>query len=156
MKESPTNEEFFDLEGAIVVGVDGSESSRDALAWAAAQARLTSRRLVAITTWEWPASYGVYVGIPIDVNFEEDATQALHQAIEKTLDEHDAAMVIEKVIHGHPAPVLLDASKHATLLVIGSRGHGEFTGMLLGSVSEYLATHAQCPVVIVRHPATHT
>jgi nucleotide-binding universal stress UspA family protein len=57
-----------------------------------------------------------------------------------------------KVTEGHPAFVLTDAARGAALLVVGSRGHGAFAGMLLGSVSEYCAAHAPCPVVVVRHP----
>jgi len=55
-----------------------------------------------------------------------------------------------RVIDGHPAPVLVEASKGAELLVVGSRGHGEFVGMLIGSVSEYCAAHALCPVLVHR------
>ena len=59
-----------------------------------------------------------------------------------------------RVVSGHPAPILVEASKGADLLVVGSRGHGEFVGMLLGSVSEYCATNALCPVLIHRGRAT--
>jgi nucleotide-binding universal stress UspA family protein len=55
------------------------------------------------------------------------------------------------VLEGHPAPVLLELAKDADLLVVGSRGHGQFTGMLIGSVSEHVVSHASCPVVVVRH-----
>ena len=61
------------------------------------------------------------------------------------------AHVLARVVEGSPARSLLDISKGADLLVLGSRGHGPFVGMLLGSVSEYCAAHATCPVVVVRH-----
>ena len=59
-----------------------------------------------------------------------------------------------RLINGHPAPVLVEASKGADLLVVGSRGHGEFVGMLIGSVSEYCVTNAHCPVLVHRAPAS--
>jgi nucleotide-binding universal stress UspA family protein len=135
---------------AIVVGVDGSESSLQALEWAAEQARLTSRRLVAVTTWEWPATYSAFVGWPAEVHFEQHAARILHASVQKALGDSQTAGLTEKVIHGSAALVLVDASKAASLVVVGSRGHGEFTGMLLGSVGEYLTTHSRCPLVIVR------
>ena len=58
--------------------------------------------------------------------------------------------VYKRQVQGHPAPLLVEASKGADLLVVGSRGHGEFVGMLIGSVSEYCATNARCPVLIHR------
>ena len=58
-----------------------------------------------------------------------------------------------RVVQGHPAPILVEASKGADLLVVGSRGHGEFVGMLIGSVSEYCAADAQCPVLVHRAAA---
>ena len=58
-----------------------------------------------------------------------------------------------RVVSGHPAPILVEASKGADLLVVGSRGHGEFVGMLIGSVSEYCATNAHCPVLVHRATA---
>ena len=75
----------------------------------------------------------------------------LEESVEKTLGPDTKESVTLAVVHGHPAPALLAESQRASLVVVGSRGHGEFAGMLLGSVSEYLATHAHCPVVIVRH-----
>ena len=146
-----THEDTYGVAGAVVVGVDGSDSSRDALIWAAEHAHLAGRRLVAITAWELPASYGAIVGWSGGVNFEQDARTILSESVAKSLGDEGALKLTQKVIHSHPAPVLVEASKHAALVVVGCRGHGEFSGMLLGSVSQYLATHAECPVVIVRH-----
>lgn len=135
--------------GLIVVGVDGSESSREALVWAANQARLTGSRLRVVLSWELP-SLAYLSMLPEGVNFAKDATQALDQELADVLGP-SADVVIEKVVtEGHPAPVLLDQSKDADLLVVGSRGRGQFAGMLLGSTSEHCVTHATCPVVVVR------
>lgn len=153
MTDETNGRDPYWLADAIVVGVDGSDSSLEALEWGAEQARLTGRQLVAITTWEWPATYGAVVGWPADVNFEEDAARILSDSVKKALGDSQAVRLTQKVLHGSAALILVDASKAANLVVVGSRGHGELTGMLLGSVSEYLATHARCPLVIVRHSA---
>jgi len=145
-----TNTDEARERGPIVVGIDGSECSREALAWAAEQARLTGLRLVAVTTWEWPNTYGYPVAWSENVSFEDDARLILEESVEKTLGPDAKDTVTLVVVHGHPAPTLLKESEEASLLVVGSRGHGEFAGMVLGSVSEFLATHAHCPVVIVR------
>ena len=83
-----------------------------------------------------------------------DPETALQREIEPGVDavraEYPAVEVEIRVINGHPAPVLVEASKGADLLVVGSRGHGEFVGMLIGSVSEYCAAHAHCPVLVHR------
>ena len=138
----------------IVVGVDGSDCSINALRWAAEQARLTSRPLRAVITWEWPSLYGGPVVWRADMNIEDDAKQVLGECVGKVLGPEGADGVDLVVIEGHPSVVLRDESARAELLVVGCRGHGEFAGMLIGSVSEFLATHASCPVVIVRCATT--
>jgi nucleotide-binding universal stress UspA family protein len=134
----------------IVVGVDGSNSSRAALAWAARQAALTSAPLTVITTWSFPPSYGFPIAWPDDMDFAADAKSELEASIHDVLGRQPSVAVTALVVEGHPSLALVDASKSAALLVVGSRGHGEFTGMLLGSVSEFVSTHAHCPVVIIR------
>jgi nucleotide-binding universal stress UspA family protein len=134
----------------IVVGIDGSDCSLTALRWAAEQARLTSRPLRAVMTWEWPNTYGDPVVWPEGISFEDIAKRVLRESVEKVLGPERADAVELTVLEGHPALVLGDESARAELLVVGSRGHGEFCGMLIGSVSEFLATHSHCPVVIVR------
>jgi nucleotide-binding universal stress UspA family protein len=138
------------LQHTIVVGVDGSDSSKTALAWAAEQARLTGTPVVAIATWDWPTSYGGMISWPESVDFEKDAREMLNRTVDQVLGAERRDEVIQRIIHGHAAPVLEDASHGAALLVVGCRGHGEFAGILLGSVSEFLTTHAHCPIVIVR------
>jgi nucleotide-binding universal stress UspA family protein len=136
--------------GRIVVGIDGSAASNDALRWAARQASLTGGPLDVIMTWEWPASLGWSVPIPDDYDPETEVRQIVDGAVEAALGEYPGVKAERRVINGHPSTVLVEATKGADLLVIGSRGHGEFVGMLLGSVSEFCTTNAHCPVLVHR------
>jgi len=138
--------------GRIVAGFDGAESSLHALSWAARQAVLTEATLEVVMTWEWPSSYGWAVPIPDDFDPEADTRKVLDTAIAGALSEHPGLKAEARLINGHPAPILVEASKGADLLVVGSRGHGEFVGMLIGSVSEYCVTNAHCPVLVHRVP----
>ncbi len=70
--------------------------------------------------------------------------------LDKVAADHPEVTIDLTVEEGHPAPVLVTASKGASLLVVGSRGHGEFAGMLIGSVSEHCVTNAHCPVLVLR------
>jgi nucleotide-binding universal stress UspA family protein len=134
----------------IVVGVDGSESSRLALRWAARQAQLTGARLEVVTTWELPTSFGWVPPYPDDFNPAQDAQKAADDEVRTALVDYPGVVAQVTVVEGHPAPTLLDASRGADLLVVGSRGHGEFAGMLIGSVSEHLVSTAHCPVLVWR------
>ncbi len=134
----------------VVVGVDGSEASLDALRWAAQQAQLTGASLDVVTAWEYPTAFGWAPPIPADWNPEEEARRELAESVERALGAAPSVNVRQVVVEGHPAPVLLAAAEHADLLVVGSRGHGAFVGMLVGSVSEHCVSHAPCPVVVVR------
>jgi nucleotide-binding universal stress UspA family protein len=138
--------------GRIVAGFDGADSSLHALSWAARQAVLTDSTLEVVMTWEWPSSYGWAVPIPDDFDPEADTRKVLDAAIAGAQAEYPGLKVEGRLINGHPAPVLVEASKGADLLVVGSRGHGEFVGMLIGSVSEYCVTNAHCPVLVHREP----
>jgi nucleotide-binding universal stress UspA family protein len=138
--------------GRIVVGFDGADSSLHALSWAARQAVLTGSTLDVVMTWEWPSSYGWAVPIPDDFDPEADTRKVLDTAIADAVAEQPELKVEGRLVNGHPAPVLVEASKSADLLVVGSRGHGEFVGMLVGSVSEYCVTNAHCPVLVHRVP----
>lgn len=135
----------------IVVGVDGSEASLDALKWASRQAELTGGEIEVIVAWEFPVQYGVGAMYAEDFDPEADAHQMLEGVIQTVRQEHPDLTVHTHVSEGHPAPTLIGAARDADLLVVGSRGHGAFVGMLLGSVSEHCVTHAPCPVVVVRH-----
>lgn len=134
----------------IVAGVDGSPSSIAALAWAARQASVTKAPLTAVTTWSFPTTYGYPLAWPEDFDPAADAKSTLEASINEVLGSHPSISVTTEIVEGHPSVVLVEESKTATLVVVGSRGHGEFAGMLLGSVSEFLSTHAHCPIVIIR------
>jgi nucleotide-binding universal stress UspA family protein len=133
----------------IVVGVDGSPSSLKALRWAADQAELSGAELHAVTSWHMPTTYG-WIPAVADFDWAANARTTLEQAIKDALDEDRGASVRRHVVEG-PAPrVLLHAAADADLLVVGSRGHGEFAGMLIGSVAQHVIAHATCPVLVVR------
>ncbi len=136
--------------GRIVAGVDGSPSSLEALSWAARQAHLTGSSLEIVMTWEWPSSYGWAAPIPDDFDPEEEVRRSLDAAVAPVRAAYPDLNIDARVVSGHPAPILVEASKGADLLVVGSRGHGEFVGMLLGSVSEYCVATAHCPVLVHR------
>lgn len=136
----------------IVVGVDGSNASKDALRWAARQAQLAGTSLRAVMTWDIPTfAYGGPMPFPADLDLDGDCRSALDQVIADVLGDKPAIEVSAVVVEGHPAEELLKAAQAAELLVVGSRGHGAFAGMVLGSVSEHCVAHSPCPVVVVRH-----
>ena len=130
----------------IVVGIDGSGSSIEALRWAYRQAELTGAGLHAVMAWQLPE---IYAYEPVD--YEAQARGALEIALEQALGPNPSVPVISSVEPGRPASVLIEASRGAELLVVGSHGHGGFVGMLLGSVGQHCVSHAECPVVVVRH-----
>jgi nucleotide-binding universal stress UspA family protein len=138
----------------IVVGIDGSPASALALAWAARYAKATGASIRAVRAWHFPAAAGTApVGVaPASVTDEVKQAQhaELDQAIAATLGDEPQVKVEHKIAYGHPAQVLTDESGDADLLVVGSRGHGGFAGMLLGSVSMHCVTSAHCPVTVVR------
>jgi nucleotide-binding universal stress UspA family protein len=136
----------------IVAGIDGSDSSLQALQWAARQAQLTGGVLEVITTWEWPTNWGWNTALPEGYDPVADAGAVLDAAVEPIRKAYPELDIETRVLEGHPAPALVAASRTADLLVVGSRGHGQFAGMLLGSVSEYCVRNADCPVTVVREP----
>ena len=134
----------------IVVGVDGGESSLHALDWAIRQAELSNAALEVVSTWEWPTSYGRGMPLPLAYEPANETAAALENVLAAIRPLHPALDIHTAVVKGHPAAVLVEASRNADLLVVGSRGHGEFVGMLLGSVSEHCVASADCPVLVYR------
>jgi nucleotide-binding universal stress UspA family protein len=140
----------------IVVGIDGSHSSIAALHWAAIQATSTGSILELIMTWEWPMDLGWCPTLPADYNPEASAHEILDEAEERVREMHGDVQVRSTLIHGQASSALIEASRGAALLVVGNRGHGEFVGMLLGSVSEHCVAHAHCPVLVFRFQEERT
>jgi len=142
--------EWPDGSHRIVVGVDGSDSSIAALGWAARQAELTKVNLQVVTSWEWPAAVGwAAAPVPGDYQPAEDAQRLLDQVVEPVRAAHPTLGILTTVVEGHPAQVLVEASQGADILVVGSRGRGQFAGMILGSVSEHCTASAHCPVLVL-------
>jgi nucleotide-binding universal stress UspA family protein len=132
----------------IVVGVDGSPSSIEALRWARRIGTALAVPIHAVIAWEYPASYGLGAA-PTDWQPDVDAGRQLTDALTTAFGENEAKAVSAQVSEGHAAQILVEASAGAEMLVVGSRGHGGFVGLLLGSVSAYCAEHAACPVVVL-------
>jgi len=103
-----------------------------------------------IMTWDWPTTYGWAMYFPAGYDPSEGMPEILSKVAADLRTKYPGIEVRFRVEHGHPAPLLVEASKGADLLVVGCRGHGEFVGMLIGSVSEYCATNAHCPVLVHR------
>lgn len=141
--------------GRIVVGVDGSDGAATALSWAVSEARIRGGTTVdALMAWHEPAVAGT---LPMAVVVDVGDLQASYQAeLDRIVDDVALAnpdvTVAKRLVHGAPAGELLAAATDADLLVVGHRGRGGFLGLLMGSVSQYVATHAPCPVVVVPRP----
>ena len=112
----------------IVVGVDGSPASVAAVEWAAHQAELTGADLEALMTWEWPESYGWSLPVPSEYDPAADSGRLLKEILEQVRKDHPTITIEPTILEGHPAPLLVQASEGADMLVVGSRGHGEFAG----------------------------
>lgn len=136
----------------IVVGVDGSKDSRQALQWALEEARAHQRPLLAVSTWTTPP-------VPTDPPFGSfpwgasvDAGPATRTMLEAVVDEVAAdypdVPIERRVTAGNAAQELIDLSEGAGLVVVGAKGHGGFVGMLLGSVSQHVLAHSRCTVVV--------
>jgi nucleotide-binding universal stress UspA family protein len=138
----------------VIVGVDGSPQSTSALAWAARYAAAMGASLRAVVAWHYPSAAGLppvgHTPEPVTSQVEQSRYEILDRAIESACRDLPPMQIERKVVYGHPAQVLIDESRNADLLVVGSRGHGGFTGMMLGSVSTHCVTHASCPVTVVR------
>ncbi|WP_317440852.1 universal stress protein [Streptomyces collinus] len=137
-------------ERRVVVGVDGSQSSYEALRWAVRYAGLVDGTVDAVAVWELPGLYG-WSAPAVDMDVDEDeARLKMRQELIDVLGADTAGPVRTHLVHGNPTDVLLRAAEGAEALVVGSRGRGGFARALLGSVSQHVSQHASCPVVIVR------
>jgi nucleotide-binding universal stress UspA family protein len=140
----------------ILVGIDGSEGARTALRFGADEASLRQTQLRVVSAWHVPTGVYMppaYMDLDLDA-YRQTASDVAERQVVEVLGP-DRATTVDVAIHeGSPAEVLIAESRQAELLVVGSRGHGGFAGLLLGSVSQHCAAHAHCPVVVVRGPAT--
>jgi nucleotide-binding universal stress UspA family protein len=136
----------------IVAGVDGSQSSIEALRWAVRQGELIAGTVDAVIAWQYPIITGGLGWAPIsgldDTDYAELATKALSDSVGQ-VDTAGNVPIQQIVLAGNPAQVLLDLAADADLLVVGSRGHGGFADALIGSTSQRCVHHARCPVVVV-------
>ncbi|MFZ0251428.1 MAG: universal stress protein [Acidimicrobiales bacterium] len=133
----------------FVVGVDGSDGSGKALDWAVAEAIRSQASLELVTAWMFPMALGyVFAKTPDEVR------QQVQRIADMSVAHVEAAapgVAVRSVLREAEAgPALVELSTGADLLVVGSRGHGGFRELLLGSVGAYCARHAHCPIVIVR------
>ena len=139
----------------IVVGVDHSPDANAALVFAEAEARLRGATLRVVHAWQYGyiGYTGFEGGMPAiggDIKKMQAAAEAaLESSVSQAMGKSDVK-IEQRVVQGAPAAVLVEESRDADLLVVGSRGHGGFTQLLLGSVSQQCAHLSECPVVIVR------
>jgi nucleotide-binding universal stress UspA family protein len=137
----------------ILVGVDGSGHSQRALEWAMREAAIRHVSLTVLTVH--PAVVGYFGGVsttPGDLELTEKARAAVKEEADKVLSGLDGPYpesVTVKAVHGFPVEELVNASKEADMVVLGSRGVGGFTRMLMGSTAGQVVQHAHCPVVII-------
>jgi nucleotide-binding universal stress UspA family protein len=139
----------------VVVGVDGSDSAENALARALEHAQLRHGDVTAILGWRGPTLHGIGVAVSISEDARQQHQQQRHQdQLEDWLapwrTKFPDVRLEGEAIPGHAGRLLIDASHHASVVVVGSRGRGAFTGLLLGSVSQAVLDHARCPIAVVR------
>ncbi len=135
----------------ILVGVDGSPGADKAVEFAAREAAAHGAVVRLLAAWEVPASVLSGGGVPLELykNFEAEAQSLLTAAAARVRELEPSVQVEQRTAEGHAGNALVDATADADLVVIGRRGHGGFTELLLGSISHQVADHSKCPVVIV-------
>jgi nucleotide-binding universal stress UspA family protein len=135
----------------IVVGVDGSTASLTATRWAAREADLRGAplRIVLAYEWAWPGAKFA-ASPPAEQLAREQAEARVAAAIAEARTTAPNIAVSGQAVPGKPAPTLIDTSRTAALLVVGNRGHGGFVNLLLGSISQQVATHADTAVAVIR------
>jgi nucleotide-binding universal stress UspA family protein len=142
--------------GVVVVGIDGSAGAKEALRFAVREAQLRRTKLRAVHAWQYGyvGATGLEGSLPVLGGSIEESRRAAEAALDEIVHtgvpDGVHVEIEQRAVQGRPASVLVDESRGAELLVVGSRGHGGFAGLLLGSVSQQCAHHASCPVTIVR------
>ncbi|PRW63051.1 universal stress protein [Actinopolyspora mortivallis] len=138
----------------VVVGVDGSENSREAFRWAVRYAEKVGGHITALIAWSHTALYGVGALTLEEKGIDQAAEDTLSRLVSENLSGLDSHVTVtQKVRRGIPAQMLVNEAENADLLVVGSRGHGGVSGALLGSVSQHCVHYSPCPVVVVRYRA---
>jgi nucleotide-binding universal stress UspA family protein len=137
-----------------VVGIDGSHNASHALEWAMTEAAIRNAPLTVITVHSVPAGY--WSGAPVELPGDQDKVAEIRKTAEAAVADTAAKLgasqpesVTVTAVSGFPVQTLIDASKGSDLLVVGSRGGGGFAALVLGSVSNQVVHHAECPVVVV-------
>jgi nucleotide-binding universal stress UspA family protein len=143
-----------DPEAKIVVGVDGSDSSVQALRLAARLAPALNARIQALACWDFPQIYAGYVPPDFEA-FQAAAAHTLTEALGKAFGPELPTNISQEVVRGSAPAQLVEAGTDAAMLVVGRRGHGGFIGMHLGSVSSACVSHAACPVLVVHADGSH-
>ncbi|MFI7742469.1 universal stress protein [Kocuria rhizosphaericola] len=150
MSDTPTKTPTGDR---IIVGVDGSDSSKEALREGARLAQALDAPLEAISCWHDPILYAATNRTIPELKpeaFRADSQRMLENTLEEVFGQDRPVQLSTRLLHGRPAELLVEESKNARMLVLGRRGVGGVLGMVLGSVSSALVAHAHCPVLIVR------
>jgi nucleotide-binding universal stress UspA family protein len=148
------------MAGTIVVGVDGSEASHEALRWAAEEAEIRDARIVAVHAWSFvppqplgdPGMLAMPAGdLAGQLSAESDAaTTALQDAVDAVLGPSPSVEVDQRLVEEDAGEALVAEGAEADLIVVGSHGRSGLKAALLGSVSRHVVDHAKCPVVVVK------
>jgi nucleotide-binding universal stress UspA family protein len=138
----------------VVAGVDGSTSASIAAGWAADEAasRKATLRIVNANLWPLVHPPGGHLPVEYYESMHQAAVSIVHDAVETVAERYPDLRVAGEVVMAAPAELLLAESRRAQLVVLGSRGLGGFTGLLVGSVTESVAAHGYCPLIVVRGP----
>ena len=140
-----------EAEEKVIVGVDGSDASIEALRQGSRLALALGTRLEAWGCWEYPAGYEGYLAMGVE-GFAHEAEENVEHALGEAFGLERPRHVSARLVHGSARTSLVDGSRRASLLVVGRRGHGGFAGLLLGSVSAACVAHAHGPVLVVHSP----
>ena len=136
----------------IVVGVDGSPGSADALRWAVKHAEQTGGVVEAVTAWHVPPT--IYLTpTSTEADYERHAQEALDRVVDEVVGDRTDVQVSKSLVLQAPSRALTSAAEGAELLVVGGKGVGELPGVHLGSVASFCVHHAPCHVVVVRGTA---
>lgn len=133
----------------VLVGIDGSAESGRALRWACDYVSQLGGVVHAVTVWHQPIQFG-YRLATTDSDLEKRAQRSLDEVVDPVREEYPQVDLKPRLLRGHEVDEMVGLSHQADLMVLGNKGHGAFTGMMVGSVALKLVHHARCPVTVVR------